>query len=135
MSLINWKETYSVGISGIDNQHKKLIEMINNLHDGMISGKSEESISKVLFDLIEYTTTHFLTEEELFDKYGYPESELHKQQHNKLVEKVIEIQNKYHFGEQVLTMDLMNFLRDWLNDHIIGSDKKYSSFLIEKGEK
>lgn len=133
MALITWKEIYSVDISEIDSQHKKLIDMINSLHDGMIGGKNEETISKVLFDLIDYTTTHFLTEEKLFDKYGYPETELHKQQHNNLVEKVIEIQNRYHYGEPVLTMELINFLRDWLNEHIIGSDKKYSPFLKSKG--
>ena len=133
MALLSWKDSYSVNIVEIDNQHKNLIEMINNLHDGLIEGKGNEALSKVLFDLIEYTTTHFYTEEKLFDQFNYPESDKHKQQHIALVEQVINIQNKYHLGEPVLTMDVMNFLKDWLNDHIIGSDKKYSVYLNSKG--
>lgn len=133
MALITWKEVYSVNITEIDNQHKKLIELINNLHDAMITGKGKEEISKTLRGLVNYTLTHFATEEKYFDQYDFPGSEAHKKQHRDLVEQVAALQKKHESGERVLTIDVMNFLRDWLNDHIIGSDKGYGSYLNSKG--
>lgn len=133
MALITWKEAYSVNITEIDNQHKKLIELINNLHDAMITGKGKEEISKTLRGLVNYTLTHFAMEEKYFDQYDFPGSEAHKKQHRNLVEQVAALQKKHESGERVLTIDVMNFLRDWLNDHIIGSDKGYGPYLNSKG--
>ena len=133
MALIEWKESYSVNVTEIDNEHKKLIELINNLHEAMMSGKSKEVMGKILDELIQYTLYHFATEEKFFDKYNYPESEIHKKQHADLVEQVAALQKKFKGGERVLTIDVLNFLKDWLNDHIIGSDIKYAHFLKSHG--
>ncbi len=122
MALVNWKEVYSVNIAEVDTQHKKLVELINNLHDAMITGRGREVMSKTLSDLVDYTVNHFATEEKYFDQYGYPEAEMHKQQHKDLVDQVGDLQKKFESGEKVLTIDVMNFLRDWLHDHIVGSD-------------
>lgn len=133
MTLITWKDSYSVNITEVDNQHKKLVGLINNLHDAMISGKAREVMSRILSELVDYTVSHFATEEKLFDQYHYPETVLHKQQHSDLVEQVGALQKKFEAGERVLTIDVMNFLRDWLQDHIVGSDKKYGPYLNSKG--
>lgn len=134
MALIIWKEAYSVNIAEIDNQHKKLIELINNLHDAMITGKAKEEMSKILSGLVDYTLYHFATEEKIFDQYDFPGSKAHKKQHSDLIEQVAALQKKHEDGERVLTIDVMNFLRDWLNDHIMGSDKKgYGPYLNSKG--
>lgn len=134
MALIIWKEAYSVNIAEIDNQHKKLIELINNLHDAMITGKAKEEMSKILSGLVDYTLYHFATEEKIFDQYDFPGSKAHKKQHNDFIEQVAALQKKHEDGERVLTIDVMNFLRDWLNDHIMGSDKKgYGPYLNSKG--
>ena len=133
MALVEWKNTYSVNISEIDNQHKKLIGLINEFHDAMIISKGREILSKILKELIDYTEYHFATEEKYFDQYGYPESEIHKGQHRKLIKKANELQMKHESGEYVITLDVMNFLRDWLQDHILGSDKLYSNYLNSKG--
>lgn len=133
MALITWKEAYSVNISEIDNQHKKLVGLINSLHDAMLAGKAKDIMSKTLSDLVDYTLYHFATEEKYFDKYNYPRSEAHKKQHSDLIEQVAALQKKHEDGERVLTIDVMNFLRDWLNDHIIGCDKGYGPYLNSKG--
>ncbi len=135
MALITWKEAYAVNITEVDNQHKKLVELINNLHDAMIAGKAKEVMSSILSGLVDYTLNHFATEEKYFDEYDYPESEAHKQQHSDLVSQVAALQKKHEAGERVLTIDVMNFLRDWLNDHIIDSDKKFGPYLNSKGVK
>lgn len=133
MALVDWKEVYVVNVREVDAQHKKLVELINELHEAMKIGKAREALSKVLNDLVDYTVYHFATEEKYFDTYEYPESEIHKNQHCELVEQVAAIQKKYESGEKVLTIDVMNFLRDWLHDHIVGSDKKFGPFLNSKG--
>lgn len=133
MVLVNWNEIYSVNIAEVDNQHKKLIELLNNLHEAMMTGKGRDIMSKTLSDLVNYTVSHFATEEKLFDQYDYPETEMHKQQHLDLVEQVGTLQKKFESGEKVLTIDVMNFLRDWLYDHIVGYDKKFGPYLNNKG--
>jgi len=133
MALVDWKEVYVVHIDQVDTQHQKLVSLINELHDSMKLGKAKEVLSKILNDLVDYTLYHFATEEKLFDTYDYPDSGMHKQQHKELVEQVAALQKKHEAGEKVLTIDVMNFLRDWLHDHIVGSDKKFGPYLNSKG--
>ncbi|MBI2418898.1 MAG: hemerythrin family protein [Ignavibacteriales bacterium] len=133
MALVDWKEIYKVNIIEVDNQHKKLVELINSLHDALKIGKGKEVLSKVLSELVDYTVYHFATEEKYFDTYEYPETAIHKKQHCDLVEQVAALQKKFESGEKVLTMDVMNFLRDWLHDHIVGSDKNFGPYLNGKG--
>ena len=75
------------------------------------------------------------TPEKFFDEYDYPDSEEHKKQHQELLEKAGGLKTKFDAGEKVLTIEVMNFLRDWLHDHIVGSDKEFGPFLNEKGVK
>lgn len=133
MAFITWKDSYSVNVKDIDTQHKKLIDMINSLHDSMKEGKGKEAIGGLLKELITYTKNHFAQEEQLFDKYGYFETLVHKRQHQDLVSQVESLQNSYLKGETIMSLDVMEFLKKWLNDHILGSDKKYSAFLNGKG--
>lgn len=134
MPLFIWNDKLSVGIPSIDNQHKKLVTMINQLHDGMMNGKGKEVVGPVLKGLIEYTATHFKYEEQLFDKVRYPDAAIHKKEHDDLVRRVVEIQQKYEqSGPGALTIQVMNFLKEWLTHHIQGADMAYTDHLIAKG--
>jgi len=133
MALLIWSPGYSVGIKEIDSQHMKLVDMINNLHDGMKSGKGKEALENIFNELVSYTTFHFAHEEQLFQKYNYPETITHKRQHTDLVEQVLAYKTSYESGKSLLSMDIMNFLKDWLLKHIAGTDKKYTAFLNSKG--
>jgi len=133
MSLINWSDNLSVNIKGLDNQHKKLVNMINELHDAMKQGKSSTVLTKILFEMVAYTKIHFKSEEELFEKYNYPEKIKHKKEHDMFVQKVNEFMNEYKSGKTNLSFELMNFLTKWLTNHIQVSDKAYSSFLNNNG--
>lgn len=135
MTLVDWNETYSVDIKEIDDQHKKLVEFVNSLHDPLKSGKSKETIKEILDDLFLYTQYHFSTEEKYFDMYKYPDFKIHKEQHRDLTNKVMEFREKYSSGETILTIEVMNILRDWLHEHILGSDAKFGSFLKSNGLK
>jgi hemerythrin len=133
MNLIDWTDNLSVNIKAIDEEHKKLISMINELHSSMGSGKGKETIGKVLTGLVNYTKTHFATEERLMEKHAYPGYLSHKGQHDTLTQQVVEIAAKFHEGKTVVTVEVMNFLKDWLANHIQSTDKKYGPFFNGKG--
>lgn len=135
MSLITWNESYSVNIAEIDKQHQKLIDMLNDLNDAMKKGKGKDALGKILSGLVSYTVTHFKIEEKYFNEFGYPETAHHKKEHDTFIEKVTDFKDKFESRNLFLTIDVMNFLSDWLKNHIMGTDKKYSSFFNEKGLK
>jgi hemerythrin-like metal-binding protein len=123
MSLLTWSHQLSVGYEEIDSQHKVLVEIINSLHDHMVSGDANENIGKVLDRMIEYTVFHFRTEEQLMAGSGYSGAQAHVEEHRKLVEKAVDLQARFKAGTTTLTIEVMAFLRDWLQHHIKESDK------------
>jgi len=133
MALFQWKDAYSVHIAEIDKQHKQLIEMVNELHEAMAKGKGKEALGQVLARLIDYTKVHFAFEEDLMRKNGYPEYDAHKAKHDKMAAKVLNLQSQYRQGKAQLTFEVTKFLQDWLNKHILGTDKQYAPFLNGKG--
>lgn len=135
MAFIEWNSNLSVKIAAIDEQHQKLIAMINELNNAMALGKGKEVVSKIINGLVSYATSHFSTEEKYFDQFKYPETLTHKKEHADFVKKVGEFQEKFNKGMAALTLEIMQFLKDWLVKHIQGTDKKYSSFFNEKGLK
>ncbi|MDA8212497.1 MAG: bacteriohemerythrin [Clostridia bacterium] len=135
MAMFAWDEKYSVNVKEFNDHHKKLIDLINELHDGMKVGKGKEIMSTMLKKLIDYTQFHFSTEEKYLTRYAYPEYQLHKAQHDQFVNKVLKFQQDFEKGNILASMDVMNFLKDWLVNHILVIDKKYVPFLNEKGVK
>lgn len=133
MALFEWSDKYSVNIKEIDSQHKNLVDLLNSLHDSMKVGKGSEVLGKTLTELIQYVGTHFDAEEKLLRTHGYPEYNSHKAEHTKLTQKVIGFQKDFQQGLPVITVELLGFLKDWLQNHILGIDKKYSQFLNSKG--
>ena len=133
MNLITWTDNLSVNIRAIDEEHKKLINMINELHSSMGSGKGKETIGKVLTGLVNYTKTHFASEERLMEKNAYAGYLNHKAQHDALTNQVMDLHAKFQEGKTLVTVEVMNFLKDWLADHIQNTDKKYGPFLNGKG--
>ncbi len=133
MALFEWTDTLSVQIDSIDAQHKKLIDLINNLHDAMRAGKGKDVLGATLDELINYTRYHFNYEEGLLQKAGYTDFANHKGEHVKLTQQVIDLNEKYKTGNAVLTIEVMNFLKSWLSTHITGTDKKYVSQVKAKG--
>ncbi|MBF0519969.1 MAG: hemerythrin family protein [Nitrospirae bacterium] len=135
MSLITWNDNLSVRVKELDDQHKRLIALINDLFDAVTARKGKDVLGAVLTELIEYTKYHFGNEERLFAANGYPQAIAHKQEHDDLTQKVISFDAQFKAGRAMVDLLLMNFLKDWLTKHIVGTDKQYSAFLNEKGIK
>jgi len=135
VTLITWNSMLSVGVKEIDDQHKKLVEMANQLNDAMREGHGRDVLGKTLNELVHYTQYHFATEERLMDRHHYPESAAHKAQHADLVRSIAAFKAKFDQGDVALTSQIMNFLRDWLNSHIMKTDKQFGKALNGLGVK
>jgi hemerythrin len=133
MAYFDWDEKYSVGVKIIDQQHMRLVELLNELYEAMRSGRGKDVLQGVLDGLVDYTLSHFSTEEKLMDANSYPEKWLHKKEHTNLTRQVSELQAEYRTGKSTLTVEVSSFLKDWLVNHIQETDKRFGAFLNGKG--
>ncbi len=131
--LFTWTDDLSLNIKSIDDQHKRLVQLINDLHRAMKERRSKKHLVSIVDELKNYTVTHFKFEEKLFAKHGYPETKEHIAQHEKFVATVLDFENGLKADKVAVTMDVMRFLKDWLMKHINGTDRRYSGFLRERG--
>ena len=135
MRFITWTESFSVNVEEIDSQHQWLTDIINTLHDDLTENKGVRLLEIVLESLIEYTRMHFQTEENLMVKYKYPAYEEHKAKHRELSEKVAEWNSALANGQEKLNMDMLNFLKTWLENHEVTVDRPLGSYLNARGVK
>ncbi len=131
MPFVQWSDRFSVGMDVIDDQHKKLVSIVNRLYDAMRDGKGSEILGDVLSELIEYARYHFTTEEAMMKDNAYPDYHSHKSAHSMLVEKVMDLELDLKAGKIALSVQVFQFLKDWLINHIQGEDKKIAPFLTK----
>lgn len=135
MSFLNWNENLSVKIISIDEQHKKLIELINKFYEDVSHRSNNENISLLIKGMKDYTQMHFDTEEKYMKQFSYPDYAIHKREHDLFIAKVSDVEEKFNKGIIILSFEITSFLKDWIKSHIQGSDKKYSDFFIRNGIK
>lgn len=133
MAFFNWDDKYSVGIRELDFQHKQLINILNELYEAMQNTTAQSSLGKILSELATYTKVHFATEEKYLEKYNYIGLANQVREHEKFVEKVNSFKQDFEAGKLALSLNIASFVKDWLSNHILGSDKQYGSFLVSKG--
>lgn len=133
MAFFVWNDSYSVGVKELDSQHKVLVDLLNELFEAMQANKSKEILGGTLNKLVNYTRTHFATEERYMTQYNYPELIAQKREHLVFTDQILNFKNDFDSGKVSLTVQLTSFLKNWLVQHISGSDKKYGPFLNEKG--
>jgi hemerythrin-like metal-binding protein len=130
--LIPWSSALSVEIRSIDDQHKKLVSLINGLHEAMLNGQAQHVIVKTYGEVLEYTGYHFAEEEKLMESAGYRALANHKREHAALVERALKFRDQLNSGANV-SMNLMAFLKAWLLNHIQVSDKDYATAMKKAG--
>ena len=133
MPLIEWTPALSVGVDLIDAQHQKLLAIANELHDAMLEHRAKQVLGQTLADLIDYTHTHFATEERFFAEFDYPDKEAHMAEHRTLSSKVVELKAEFDSGNTAVTLEVMRFLKQWITEHLAGEDLKFAPFLREHG--
>ncbi len=132
MALVEWSEKFSVKVPTFDAQHKQLFRLIEQLHQAMKSGQSNTQMSGILGELAKYTKTHFALEEKELLAIGYPEFGAHAAEHRKFVSKIDEFSTNFASGVAGISVELMQFLNDWLVQHICRTDQKYSEMMVQK---
>lgn len=123
--LIEWENKYSLNIKEIDQQHKKLFDIINILYDSVVCKKSEYVIDQTISDLKEYSLVHFKTEEKYVAKLSPEEEQEHLEEHKNFTLKIDGFRKDYLKSTSILSLEVMYFLKNWLNDHILVKDKMY----------
>jgi hemerythrin-like metal-binding protein len=132
MAILTWSSKYSVGVASIDEQHHQLFDMLNDLHTAMMNGHAKAITGELMTKLVQYTRTHFSSEEGLMNSAKYPGLAEHRLQHQKLLKQVEDYSGRYQRGEITLSLHLLNFLRDWLTNHIQKEDHAYAPYLAHK---
>jgi hemerythrin-like metal-binding protein len=134
MEFMTWTTDLSVGVETLDDDHKRLIGIINQLHFGIMAGHDKRVLEAVLGELIDYTRFHFTREEEMLLEAGYVATPEHMTEHDQFIRRISRVQARLK-SESVamLDLELMDFLRDWLFSHILVSDKKYGPRLNAHG--
>jgi len=134
MPLMTWTERLSVGVKVLDEDHKRLVALVNELYDAMQAGHGRDTLGRILDGLVRYTKEHFAREEKFFAQSHYPAADSHRQQHEALTRQVMDVQRKYAAGSaSTLSLDVLQFLKNWLINHIQGSDQKYRVHLNANG--
>ncbi len=132
MGYLKWSNRYSVHIVEIDEQHKKLINLINEMYDAMQAGKGREIIDIVLDEFVDYTVFHFNTEERLLRQHGYPNYDDHKDMHDHIAKKARELKKTLDKRNKPSSIDVMLLMTNWLNTHILEEDRKYVPYIASK---
>ncbi|MBI5197858.1 MAG: hemerythrin family protein [Nitrospirae bacterium] len=133
MALIQWSDEFSVHIREIDLQHKRLFELVNEFHDAMKAGQGKMVADKLLQELNHYIRIHFAVEEHFLKKNDYPGYADQKAEHEQFAQKISEVEKRYRRNGVMLTADILFFLKNWLQGHILGGDRKYGPYLNSKG--
>lgn len=135
--LFKWRDSYSCNIGPIDKQHKKLFELGSQLYSIIDSKDREDNYDKIILlvnELKDYTIKHFRFEEILMEENQYPLYTDHKEQHERFIEKLREIEGSDIDSRQEKTLkDMLVFIADWIEGHILKSDMKYREYLNERG--
>lgn len=131
--LIPWTDDLSLGIQRIDVEHRKLVGMLNKMHNAVVGKQGKDVLGVLVNELKEYAVYHFGTEESLFAEYGYPDAANHIKVHENIAQKVQAFEERFRAGDMKVGMELLLFLKDWLMNHIMRVDKQYVVYLHKKG--
>jgi hemerythrin len=133
MANIEWTDDLSVGIDRIDEQHLKLIEILQGLEDAIRDGRDADTIEDTIVNLFNYARVHFKAEEEMLRKHKYPEEKLHELEHSKFIAKAFEFRENFDAKRPGLNLELANFLSGWILSHIQVTDQRYTKYLNTHG--
>lgn len=129
MSYISWKKSFSIGIQAIDDQHKKLVEIINELYEAQRLGTSQSIICDVLIRLDDYTKYHFNMEEMMQHANMYPDLSNHKKEHQEFIDRLTLLKRDAKKNNLLLSLKTLDYLKNWTINHILGSDRDFGEYL------
>ena len=129
MALFVWQDIYSVGIEHIDAQHRTLFGIANRFHDAYARRAPRAELTTIFGELMEYTVSHFNDEERLMQAHRYSDFDRHKASHEKLIQLVRGYRQQLDTGTPGVEENAMNFVKTWLNGHVLGMDRSYKDYV------
>jgi hemerythrin-like metal-binding protein len=133
MESIKWNDSFSVGVREMDDQHKKLLGMINRLIEEQHTLTEPVTIAELLTEMTDYAREHFRAEEYLMAEYGYENKVRQVESHEAFIAKTLEFMSASEIGPNILSKALLEYLKSWLVGHILNEDMKYKEFFHSKG--
>lgn len=130
-----WTEISSVGVESIDEQHRQIVAIANRLFQEIVKDTGVEAIFEILDEVARYADYHFSHEERLLKEHGFPPDALerHIAEHRALTAQVQDFIAKARENTDLIDLEVYDFLRDWMNDHLQRTDKEYALFLSTRG--
>jgi len=136
MFRIQWDDSLSVGVHQFDEHHRHLVELLNKTYNACTSTNKVDELESIVNQLIEFTHDHIASEEDLMERYAYPEASLHKLEHRMFMEQVGNIHKELQEAEtnpSITVLDLAMLLGHWLSNHIMKTDKRLGTYLVTRG--
>jgi hemerythrin-like metal-binding protein len=133
--LVEWNNKYNTGLTEIDSQHVKLVDLINHFYYALKQGKAKQELDDIFKQANDYTHYHFEVEEKYFEQFDYEFKDDHVAQHIYFKEEINKLQERFLKNDFKVSFELMNLLRDWLINHILKSDTMYVSCFKYNGIK
>lgn len=131
MTFFPWQKNYAFGIESIDSDHVKLIDMINDLYSAMSKGEGKNVIKDIVTGLVDYSKVHFKREEVKMKSINFMNFEDHEAEHDAFILKVSAFKKKLDEGKDNISIEVVTFLREWLSNHILTSDKEMAKELLK----
>lgn len=125
MAFVDWNSGLETGQAEMDRQHRRLVELLNQLHEAMKSGKGADQVQSIVTGLGSYTRTHFQAEEALLRQRGWSGLTRHLMLHQDLLKQLGEFEESLRRNQRISTLELATFLKDWLMKHILQEDRSY----------
>lgn len=133
MAYIDWKESFSVQVKELDDDHKALVSAINTLHQALMENNVREAQKRTVDHMISYASNHFAAEEKYMVQFAFPGYEKHKAEHEQFIAKTLDLQGRMDKAGLVLSLEILGFLKDWLQDHMLVVDKEYAAHFNKCG--
>lgn len=129
MAYFEWASDMEIDQGPIDQDHRKLVDLVNTLHTVTSEGRGQQIVDRVLNELISYTADHLRREEKLMETLKFPNLANHKIGHDAFLASIQDLKKKYDAGSITVASQLSTVLRDWLSLHIRRSDKELLKLL------
>lgn len=132
-TIIKWTEIHTVNIPTFDKHHHRLFEILNDFYNEVNSGAKNQELLKVINDFYEYAKFHFQFEENIMKRHKYPAFAYHKEQHDNFLAEIIDFEKRFKNGKLLLTVEITQYIKAWIEFHMDKTDRLYSDFLLERG--
>ena len=130
--VLEWCPEYSVRHEQLDSEHQRFFQLVRNLYEAIRVSASRAVIGAILGELYAYSVSHMTHEEDILEECGYPELASHRAEHKQFRKKIRDYMDEFESGNTAIALSLLQFLQDWLRDHLVGADQRYAALVCKQ---